>query len=232
MVDLPEDEKEERVERARIARKEARETINEQTETLSDIDGKAIRIFRINLIVTSILIAGLSIAVSSDQTSYDTFITIYTTFALFLMFLSMILAAMTYTSTSSRIGIAKNTIRDSILNQDYDLDLVEEEIAYSYGDMIRYNYKRNASNALLFTLTLLTTVGSILYLVIGLVDIYNSIHISINGVAFVLLLIVIKFSGLYGMTRRWFELTDPHGRLADWILNSFKKFDIASDQDS
>lgn len=223
MVDLPEDEYEERVERARLARTEARQTIDEQTQTLSDIDEKAIQIFRINLVIASILMTGLSISVSNDNSTYDSLITPYTIAGSVLLFLSIILASVTYTSTSERIGIAKDTIEDSILNQEYDYDLVEEEIALAYGTMIRYNYKKNASNALLFTLTLLTAVTAISYLAIGIVDIYNSVHYSINIVMVVFLIVFGKVSGLYGTIKRWRELTDPFTRFQNWVTDWWKR---------
>ncbi|USZ67431.1 hypothetical protein NGM10_11915 [Halorussus salilacus] len=221
MVDIPDDEYEERIARARLAREEARQTIDEQTATLSDIDEKAIQIFRINLVVASILVTGLSIAVSAEDVSLDVLITPYTTTGGVLLFTSIILSSVTYTSTSERIGIAKEAIEDSILNQKYDYDLIEEEIALEYGRMIRYNFEKNASNALLFTLTLLVAVGSIFYLTLGIVDIHNSItlHPYSNLVIIGFFLLFGKVSGLYGTTRRWWKLTDPPRRFETWFLN-------------
>ncbi|ELY41177.1 hypothetical protein [Natronorubrum sulfidifaciens] len=216
MVDLPEDEYEERVERARLAREEARETINEQTQTISDIDEKAIQIFRINIVVASILMTGLSIAVSNDLASVSTLITPYTATGSVLLFLSIILAAITYTSTSERVGINKDTIEDSILNQKYDYDLVEEEISKAYGNMIRYNFKKNVSNVLLFTFTLLAAVVAISYMAIGIIDLYDSIHPCINILMLGFVLVFGKFSGLYGTTNRWRKMTDPRGRFQEW----------------
>lgn len=219
MVGLPEDEYEERVIRSRLARAEGRWTIEEQTSTLSDIDEKAIQIFRINLVVSSILVSGFSIAVSTENASYATLITPYTKVGAALLFLSIILAAITYTSTSTRIGIAKDAIEDSILNPAYDYDLVEEEIALEYGKMIRYNYEKNASNALTFTLTLLSAVAAICYLTIGLIEIYDSgtIPTSFNTVVVGFFLLFGKLSGVFGTTARWWRLTDPLGRFAAWV---------------
>jgi len=218
MTDLPDDEYEERVERAKLARKEARETISEQTDTISDIDEKAIKIFRINIIVASILASGVSIAISADYTTYDTLINPYTKAGSAFLFISIIAASITYTSTSERIGIAKDTIKDSILNLDYDYDLVEEEIALAYGNMIQYNFKKNATNVLYFTLTLLTAVASIIYYTAGIVDIYNSIpnHLAVNALIFVFFIGFGKASGLYGTIIRWWQLTKPPKRAKAW----------------
>lgn len=221
MVDVPDDEYEERVARARLAREEARQTIDEQTATLSDIDEKAIQIFRINFVIASILVTGLSIAVSSSSSSVDELVTPYTTTGAVLLFGSMILAATTYTSTSERIGIAKEAIEENILNQRYDYDLVEEEIALQYGRMIRYNFERNASNALLFTLTLVVAVGAICYLAIGIVEIYDSKMVQPSTNLFVIVSFILfgRISGLYGTAYRWWNLTNPVARAKKWLLN-------------
>lgn len=220
MVDVPDNEYEERVARARLAREEARQTIAEQSATLSDIDEKAIQIFRINLVVASILVTGLSIAVSAERVSSHTLITPYTATGSVLLFASIILSATTYTSTSERIGIAKSAIDGAILDQSYDYDLVEEEIALQYGNMIRYNFKKNASNALLFTLTLLVAVGAICYLTLGIIDIYDPgmVTPSTNLLVFSFFLFFGKVSGLYGTLRRWWGLTGPLERFRGWIL--------------
>lgn len=219
MVDVPDSEYEERVARARLARREARQTIDEQSATLSDIDEKAIQIFRISLVVASILVTGLSIAVSAENVSGTALLTPYTIAGSTLLFAAIILSSVTYTSTSERIGIAKEAIDESILNQKYDYDLVEEEMALQYGQMIRYNYKKNASNALLFTLTLLVAVGAICYIAIGIVDIYDTgiVHPSINIAIIVFFLFFGKISGLYGTAHRWWELTSPLDRFGSWI---------------
>ncbi|WP_276301972.1 hypothetical protein [Halorussus lipolyticus] len=219
MVDIPEDEYEERVARAQLAREEARETISEQTSTLSDIDEKAIQVFRINIVVASILVTGLSIAVSSKNLSSKTLITPYTTTGGLLLFTSIVLSATTYTSTAEKIGITRESIAEGILNQQYDYDLVEEEIALKYGQMIHYNFRKNASNALLFTLTLLTAVGAICYLALGVIGIYNSDVVTPFTNALVLIFFALfgKFSGLYGTLRRWWKLTDPPDRLKKWL---------------
>ncbi|WP_135664172.1 hypothetical protein [Halorhabdus rudnickae] len=230
MIDLPDSEYEERVERARLAREEARATITEQTSTLSDIDEKAIQIFRINTVIASILVTGVSIVVSSDSATYTDLISGYTTASALFLFTSILLAAITYTATAERIGINAATIGESILNQQYDYDLVEEQIALEYGKMIQKNYEKNASNVLLFTLTLITTVGAVCYLAIGLVDIYSTSGVSpaLNVVIFLFFAVFGKLSGLYGTTARWWKLTDPDERLQTWIADWIEKLPVGS----
>lgn len=221
MVDVPEDEYEERVRRARLARQEARETIDEQTETLSDIDEKAIQIFRANIILATILVSTVSVAISFESGSPGMLLTPYTKTAACLLFVSTIVAAITYTSTSVRIGVSKTDISNRVLDLKYDYDLVEEGIASEYGEWIQYNYERNASNSLLFTISLLSVVASICYLIVGIIDIYSDELITVHANVAVLLFFLVfgKLSGVYGQAVRWWNVTSPSNRFRNWCSN-------------
>ncbi|TKX87629.1 hypothetical protein EXE43_02200 [Halorubrum sp. SS5] len=227
MVDLPEGEYEERVERSRLAREEGRQTLSEQTETLSDIDEKAIQIFRIDLLAASVLVTGFSIAVGNSQGGgYEQYLTLYTGTGALLLLASMIFASITYTSTANQIGISRNAINDSILNQDFDYDLVQEQIAKKYGDMIYENFKKNATNVLFFTLTLMSTVAALCYISIGLLEIYseNLIHPVVNILVLIFFGVFGKLSGLYGTIERWNRLTSPRKRFTNWCQKWREKF--------
>jgi hypothetical protein len=225
MADISDEEIQERIRRAQLAREEARNTIDEQSETLSDIDEKAIQIFRINVVVASILASGVSIAVSAEYTTIETLMDTYTKLGCTLLFLSTLCASVTYTSTSERIGINGETIEDEILNRDYDYDLVEEAIALAYRDMIQYNYRKNASNALYFTITLFAAVASIVYLAFGVAEIYNPDFNSLwlDGVVILFFIGFGKASGLYGTLIRWRRLTTPYQRMKQWGLSHLNK---------
>ena len=54
------------VELLQLAREEGQRTIDYQIEAFDDIDDKAARILRLNLLVLSILLTGLSIIVTDD----------------------------------------------------------------------------------------------------------------------------------------------------------------------
>jgi hypothetical protein len=100
---MAQDDQEDRIRRAQLARHEARATIDEQTSTLADIDEKAIQIFRVNLILAGVLVSGVSIAVQSDSASAATLLNSFTRFGAVLLFVSTVLAAVTYTSSREEI---------------------------------------------------------------------------------------------------------------------------------
>lgn len=210
-------EDEERIRRAQLARKEARETIEEQSETLSDIDEKAIQIFRANVVLAGIIVSGISIAVKSDGPA-TALLNPFTKFGAVLLFTATILASVTYTSTSEEIGVSADDITKRILNERYDYDLVEEGLAEEYSTWIATNYRANAQNALLFTMTLITTVMAICYFFIGAIEIYrNTLPWYTNSGAMGLFGVVAKFSGLWGQLERWYQITNPQERFHSWV---------------
>lgn len=209
---------EDRVRRAKLAREEARETIKEQAATLSDIDEKAMQIFRANVVLAGILVSGISIAVQSNDASTTAILNPFTKFGAVLLFTATVLSSVTYTSTSEEIGVSSDDITENILNRDYDYHLVEEGLAEEYSAWVAANYRSNVQNALLFTLTLLTTVMAICYFFVGAIEIYRDslpwyTNIGLTGV----FLIVAKMSGLRGQLQRWYRETSPEDRFLNWF---------------
>lgn len=206
-----------RIRRAELARKEARETITEQSKTLTDIDEKAIQIFRANVVLAGIIVSGLSIAVNSESPSTTAFLNPFTKFGAVLLFLATILASVTYTSTNEAIGVNPEDITERILEHRFDYDLVEEALAEEYSRWIAKNYRSNVQNALLFSLTLVTTVMAICYFFIGAVEIYrSSLPWYTNVGSLALFGFVAKLSGLWGQLDRWATETNPRDRFEAW----------------
>ncbi|MFC7197459.1 hypothetical protein ACFQL4_27175 [Halosimplex aquaticum] len=54
------------VETLRIAREEARKTLDAQLSTLDDIDAKALSVFRLDVAIVGVLLSALSFAAASD----------------------------------------------------------------------------------------------------------------------------------------------------------------------
>ncbi|AKH98280.1 hypothetical protein [Halanaeroarchaeum sulfurireducens] len=217
MVDLPDGEREERVRRSRIVRKEGRATVEKQIDTLSDIDEKAIQIFRGNLVLSGILVSAFSIVVDSDPMPSE-LLTIYIQTGGFLLFLGTVIAAITYTSTTEQIGISAPDVSE-ILNQDYDYQYIEEGLAEQYGEYIEHNYAKNAANALLLNLTLTATVGAITYLFIGVLDLYSGFSITpeVHLVVLGFFVVFWKFAGMYKVLPEWYHETEPLSRLLAWL---------------
>lgn len=210
---------EDRIRRAKLVREEARETISEQSATLSDIDEKAIQIFRMNVVLAGVLVSAVSITVQSSNATTAALVNPFTKFGSVLLFTATVLASVTYTSTNEKIGVNAADVRNRILNDEFDYDLVQLGLAEEYGVWIANNYRVNARNALLFTLTLVTTIMAICYLFIGAIEVYTSgLPWYANVGAIALFVVVAKLSRLRIQFKRWWHLTNPEERFRDWFV--------------
>ena len=158
-----------------VAREEAHRTIDNQIRTLNDIDNKASRILRINLVVISIILTGLSIAANSrpegaDQPMIDSvlvdFLSGYTIGGIVFLILSTAIAAVTYTSSDLRGGMSGRDLR-KLLDSDRTDRKNVEGVVESYSHWIDHNFRTNARNAPLGTLTLLLLIYAITSLSLG-----------------------------------------------------------------
>ncbi|WP_135851686.1 hypothetical protein [Halorussus salinus] len=222
---------EDRIRRAKLAREEARETIDKQSATLSDIDEKAMQIFRANVVLAGITVSGISIAVQANETPTTAILNPFTKFGVVLLFTGTVLSAVTYTSTSEEIGVNADDVTESILNERYEYHLVEEGLAEEYSRWIAANYRSNVQNALLFTTTLLTTVMAICYFFVGAVEIYRaSLPWYTNLGVFGLFLVVARISGLPGQSKRWYCETSPQDRFFGWLRDWTARFGTDSEE--
>lgn len=214
-----------RIRRAKLARKEARETIDKQSETLSDIDEKAMQIFRVNVVLAGIIVSGISIAVKSNSATTTALLNPFTKFGTGLLFTATVFAAITYTSTTEEIGVSADDITERILDDRFDYDLVEESLAEAYSVWIASNYRANVQNALLFTLTLVTTVMAIYYFFIGAIEVYRHprpVYANLGAVG--LFLAVSKVSELGKQFDRWRRRTTPRRRFWNWVTAQTDRF--------
>lgn len=169
--------------------------------------------------IAGLLLSSVSIAESTGAASLSGLVTPYTVTGAGILFVSILFAAITYTSTSIRVGIAADSA-DNILDPTFDYDIVQEEVALAYASMIDHNYRKNATNAFLFALTLLTAVVAVVYLTVGIVDLYNESIVE-PGLNLVLVGFVAAFgraSGAFGTARRWWRLTSPRALFVSWIV--------------
>jgi hypothetical protein len=154
-----------------ISREEAHRTIDNQIQTLDDIDSKAAKILRINLVILGILLTGVSLATTPGSASdgpiyYADLVNRYTIGGTVLLLVSTGVAAITYTSSSLQAGVGPDDLR-AFLDNDYSDRQNLEGLVAGYAEWIEYNYKTNAKNAPLGTLTLLLLIFAMTALALG-----------------------------------------------------------------
>lgn len=96
-----------------LAREEAHRTVDNQIQTLNDIDTKAARLLRINLVLLSVILTGFSITLNLQSPPDNRaaplhlvdLVDVYTVTGLVLLLLPTAVAGITYTASNLRIGM-------------------------------------------------------------------------------------------------------------------------------
>jgi hypothetical protein len=124
-------------------------------------------------------------------------------FGTVLLLFSTGVAAITYTSSSLQAGIGPNDLRN-FLNNDYDDRQNLEGLVAGYAEWIEYNYKTNAKNAPLGTLTLLLLIFAMAMLALGAKKAATgNIEWWLSLLTAVLLALVVYLTGIWSQIGRY-----------------------------
>jgi hypothetical protein len=189
-------------------REEARETVDAQQETLNDIDTKASRILRLNVVLIGALISVLSIATrtgsdsESGNVGVEPFVNVYTEVGVGALVLSTAFAAMTYTASELDVGVSSENLAD-LLRADFTADETEELLVKNYVTRINFNRSTNVRNIPLIQLTIIFVVSAIVSFVLGVYQgVVGSVPPWLLVPAVGLVVGVVVVSGLVTQIRR------------------------------
>lgn len=193
-----------------VALEEARRTIDKQNEVLNNIDDKAARILRINLVIVGLLTTGLSISIGDGTSQSDSvrellpdILNIYTELGMLSLLLSTALAALTYTASASRIGLTGGGLKKMIFEGDAPDRKRLRGLIDSYSTWIERNYRTNAYNAPLATATLLLLVYAVTLLVLGGIETIRGVQsLEITG-AVIFLGLFTYSTGIISQVKRY-----------------------------
>lgn len=192
-------------------RSEARETVTGQQETLNDIDSKASKILRLNVLLIGVIVSALSIAAKTggsatradDGTStllLNHFLNPYTKFGIGFLILSTALAALTYTASELDVGVSSDNLTN-LIRADLSTEEAQELLVKNYIVRINFNQSTNIRNTPLITMTIIFVVSGILFFTLGAYEaIIGSVPWWLSGLAFGLLCGVVWISGLVTQT--------------------------------
>jgi len=190
-----------------ITREEARTTLDNQLESIDDVDRKASKILRLNVILIGIFLSVVSITVDAETGIVPLF-NGYTAAGTACLILSTIFATLTYSTSDTRTGMSSDDLRN-ILDGGYSDEMIREGIVESYADWIDFNYKTNIGNALLFTVTILLLIFSVTLLSVGVVDaLLFPVPLWLDGVVVVLLGLLAYFLEVHKQVLRWYTEID------------------------
>jgi hypothetical protein len=198
------------VEALRIAREEARETLDGQLAALDDIDSKALSMFRLNVALVGVLVSALSFAAASEVTAATALVNPAVGAGVASFALSATAAGLTYTASGQHVGIGPTALEAAT-------DRTEREflssLLSSYADWLRYNERTNERKALLVTLSVLGTVGGALGLGVGAVAAFTGLFLVPAVVALLVVLAAGVVAGVPAQFRRVFgeERSDVDG---------------------
>lgn len=182
-----------------ILREEAHRTIDRQRQTMNDIDTKAVKILRLNLVVVSLTLTGVSFLATVnnpsfvDRTVRQRLVNGYLLVGLFFVLLSTSVAALTYTASTTRRGLSGRDIETVLTNEHTSRENLAG-IVNSYANWIRYNFRVNTRHAPLGTATVVFLTYGIVWMAVGVV---HAAVVSVGPVG-----VVIVVAALVAFTRQ------------------------------
>lgn len=194
-----------------ISREEAHRTVDSQVRTLESIDTKAAKTIRLNLVLLGIILTGLSLATAPETAPdgpvyYSDLVNVYTITGTGLLLGSTAVAAVTYTSSSLRVGVGPTDLR-SFLDNDYSDRANLEGLVEGYAEWIEYNYEINAKNAPLGTLTVLLLLVAMASLALGVKQAATGrVEWWLLAGTVGLLLLVVYLTGFLVQVRRYWRI--------------------------
>lgn len=195
-------------------RSEARETVRGQQETLNDIDSKASKILRLNILLVGVIVSALSIAaqVGGNATApnsegapaplLDQFLNPYTKLGIGFLILSTALAALTYTASELDVGVSSDNLAN-LIKADFSTDERRELLLKNYIVRINFNRSTNIRSIPLISATILFVVAGILFFTLGTYEaILGAVPWWLSTLALLLLGVIVWISGLVTQTRK------------------------------
>lgn len=145
---------------------EGREVIDHQVEWARQIDDKAIRFIRINILLLGLGLTAFSLSSSSFEAALDQYLNIYTLSGILALLGSMVTAALTFGLTSVKSGISARYLRHVSEGDISDRQLYEG-LALGYAEWIEHNKNIIEINVATFMITVVLVVDSIILLTAG-----------------------------------------------------------------
>lgn len=194
---------------ADVALRQAERVVDQQLQTLSDIDSKAVRLLRLDVILIGLTISLVS-AVTRLGVSPRTFWNLYFLGGGLSLLTSTVTAAVTYTESHNRVGPSGRDVR-RIVSGTYSTRRVKLGLARSYAGWIQSNHETNARSVPSLTVSVVTHVLAFVFASVGVVEsLFGALSPLVGAVPVVSAVILIERTGLSLQLRR--VLSDEAGR--------------------
>ncbi|WP_128477328.1 hypothetical protein [Halorussus pelagicus] len=145
---------------------ESEKSLEYQLETLADIDDKAIRVYRANILFLSIVIGVVSIAVKNEPTSVAHLINMNSVAGVLLLLGSLSTGAITYRASDMQAGIGPEEIKQ-VLRDEHDEWKSRCLVLSKYQQYLDKNDDVLQTNAKWITYTTVLTIDAFAYVALG-----------------------------------------------------------------
>lgn len=187
-------------------RREGRQTVDNLNSGLSNIDTKASKLMRVNIVVAGLLLSAFSFASKSPHINVESFINSFSISGLVVLVSSIVAAGSTYSAAESRVGVSSDTIR-KLVTSNIDQTEVDRGLAKAYARWIDINRRANVKNAFYLSITILLVLASVVLLSIGVF--VGTVGTSLSGYLrlglWILTFVVIACVGSIADVRREYE---------------------------
>lgn len=153
------------VDSLRVTSEEARQVVDHQITTLSDIDDKAMWTLRLIVFLFGLLLTATSLAIRAEVNDLSRFRNVFTNSGVMFLTGSLLFAIVAYTDSRFKAGPSARDI-DQLLFYRYGLQSWRVELLKAYRKWINENNSSIRRDALLLTMCqvlLLGGIGSIMY---------------------------------------------------------------------
>lgn len=183
----------------RIARREARETLDGQLETLREIETKAARLLQFTTALLGVAVSALALA--GDVPGAAVAAGPYTAVGVAALAAATLLAGVTYTASTRVVGADADAVRAAV--DVASADAYRRRVVTGYAEWIRFNEAANRRVAPLVTLTTLAVVAGALALGLGLLRaVAGALPLAVPAVALLAMAGATYASGLARQLRR------------------------------
>lgn len=188
-----------------MTREEARATLEQQLATLDDIDTKAAKILRLNVVVAGALLTVVSITVDAEV-GLSPLYNRYTLAGAASLLGSTVFAALTYTVSDTSIGLSDSDVR-AVVAAGPDKRAFTESLLDGYADWIAFNYRANVANTPLITLTLLLLIYAVTGFGLGVLSVVlGAVHPVLDLAVVAMLVTVTYATKIHEQIRRWWRV--------------------------
>lgn len=204
---------------ADLALSEARETLNIQLDTQSDIDTKAARVLRVNTLVLGIIISVMSFVIDDSVVRPDgELFNSYAITGMVVLLTSIALSALTYSASDPVVGISRSDV-ETLVDGGYS-DLANKEgLALAFGEWIEFNSETIDMDAFYFTSTTTALVWALSFLSLGFVDAVSHSIEPLTVLAVVTALVCYTYvTEWISQFRTWLGLVEPLGRVKGFTI--------------